>query len=103
MFKADDEAPEPITGDELEEGQKSYIDRERSVDADEVDGDEQSAGRTVDVVLSDMCEPFPFLPTWKRTLSVPYHRMMNTSGMSFRDHAGSIVSWLRRISPSVQC
>ncbi|KAJ5992881.1 hypothetical protein N7451_008605 [Penicillium sp. IBT 35674x] len=48
--------------------------------------------RTVDVVLSDMCEPW--LQTsgfWKRSLSNPYNRMMNTSGNNFRDHAGSMV------------
>ena len=27
---------------------------------------------------------------WLDTLSNPYHRMMNTSGNSFRDHAGSM-------------
>lgn len=46
----------------------------------------------VDIVLSDMCEPW--LQTagfWKRSLSDPYTRMMNTSGISFRDHAGSMV------------
>lgn len=26
------------------------------------------------------------------TLSNPYHRLMNTSGNAFRDHAGSMVS-----------
>lgn len=51
--------------------------------------------RTVDVVLSDMCEPW--LQTsgfWKRSLSNPYNRMMNTSGNNFRDHAGSMVCLL---------
>ncbi|KAI9368200.1 hypothetical protein BJX61DRAFT_525052 [Aspergillus egyptiacus] len=38
---------------------------------------------------------------WKRSLSSPYNRMMNTSGMSFRDHAGSMVSILYCL-PSVQ-
>ncbi|KAL2833221.1 ribosomal RNA large subunit methyltransferase J [Aspergillus cavernicola] len=47
--------------------------------------------RTVDVVLSDMSDPW--LQTagfWKRSLSNPYYRMMNTSGVTFRDHAGSM-------------
>ncbi|KAJ5894431.1 hypothetical protein N7495_006122 [Penicillium taxi] len=47
--------------------------------------------RTVDVVLSDMSAPW--LQTtgfWKRSLSNPHNRMMNTSGNSFRDHAGSM-------------
>jgi 21S rRNA (uridine2791-2'-O)-methyltransferase len=50
------------------------------------------AQRTVDVVLSDMSAPW--LQTtgfWKRSLSNPYRRMMNTSGVPFKDHAGSMV------------
>lgn len=49
-------------------------------------------GKTVDVVLSDMSAPW--LQTsgfWKRSLSNPYNRMMNTSGNNFKDHAGSMV------------
>ena len=55
--------------------------------------DDESAGeRVVDVVLSDMSEIWPQTEGfWKRSLSNPYYRMMNTSGMSFRDHAGSMV------------
>ena len=46
----------------------------------------------VDVVLSDMSEPWDQTEGfWKRSLSDPYFRMMNVSGMSFRDHAGSMV------------
>ncbi|KAJ5807504.1 Ribosomal RNA large subunit methyltransferase E [Penicillium robsamsonii] len=47
--------------------------------------------RTVDVVLSDMSAPWHQTSGfWKRSLSAPYNRMMNTSGVSFRDHAGSM-------------
>jgi 21S rRNA (uridine2791-2'-O)-methyltransferase len=49
-------------------------------------------GRVVDVVLSDMSEPWPLTASsWIRSVSNPYYRMMNTSGMAFRDHAGSMV------------
>ena len=49
-------------------------------------------GRVVDVVLSDMCEPWEQTTGfWKKTISDPYFRMMNASGMKFRDHAGSMV------------
>lgn len=50
-------------------------------------------GRVVDVVLSDMCAPFPGLElsSWINSVNRPYRRMMNTSGNPFRDHAGSIV------------
>lgn len=54
---------------------------------------DQTMGRTVDIVLSDMSEPWEQTDGfWKRSLSDPYYRMMNTSGINTRDHAGSIVS-----------
>ncbi|KAL8855635.1 MAG: hypothetical protein Q9178_007724 [Gyalolechia marmorata] len=47
--------------------------------------------RMVDVVLSDMSAPWEQTEGfWKRSLSDPYYRMMNTSGINFRDHAGSM-------------
>jgi 21S rRNA (uridine2791-2'-O)-methyltransferase len=84
---------------------KGYVDRERrdlggltlgeeeeeSVVGGEVDRGGQE--KTVDVVLSDMCEPWEQTSGFfNRTLSDPYLRMMNTSGNNFRDHAGSMVS-----------
>lgn len=53
-------------------------------------------GRVVDVVLSDMCAPFPGLElsSWVNSVNRPYRRMMNTSGNPFRDHAGSIVRFV---------
>lgn len=56
---------------------------------DELDDAE---GRVVDVVLSDMSAPWDQTNAmWVRSVSNPYYRMMNTSGMPFRDHAGSMV------------
>ena len=53
--------------------------------------------RTVDVVLSDMSAPwFQTSGFWKRSLSDPYNRMMNTSGNNFRDHIGSMVRALNK-------
>lgn len=53
---------------------------------------QQIIQRTVDVVLSDMSEPwYQTSGFWKRSLSDPYNRMMNTSGNNFRDHIGSMV------------
>ncbi|KAJ4339864.1 hypothetical protein N0V85_009881, partial [Neurospora sp. IMI 360204] len=47
--------------------------------------------RLVDVVLSDMSEPWAQTSGFSiKTLSNPYSRMMNTSGISFKDHAGSM-------------
>ena len=57
--------------------------------------DFEERGAIVDVILSDMSAPWDQTDGfWKRSISDPYFRMMNTSGMSFRDHAGSMVSTL---------
>jgi 21S rRNA (uridine2791-2'-O)-methyltransferase len=54
---------------------------------------DREEGRVVNVVLSDMSAPWPLLTsTWIKSVNIPYLRMMNTSGMAFRDHAGSMVS-----------
>ncbi|KAL9076024.1 MAG: hypothetical protein Q9157_003803, partial [Trypethelium eluteriae] len=48
-------------------------------------------GRVVDVVLSDMSAPWEQTSGFYiRSLTEPYSRMMNTSGVPFRDHAGSM-------------
>lgn len=52
---------------------------------------DESHGRHVHVVLSDMSEPWPPLAGFLRSLTVPYRRLMNVSGAAFRDHAGSMV------------
>ncbi|ETS81428.1 hypothetical protein PFICI_06430 [Pestalotiopsis fici W106-1] len=73
----------------LIKGKPSYIDAERADTAEHAPFDD--GGRLVDVVLSDMSEPWPQTSGFSsNTLSNPYRRMMNTSGMSFRDHAGSM-------------
>ena len=97
------------------EEEKAYIDRERESlkDATGIDEDrvhnmreeqqqqrrmsmrerDEQAGRVVDVVLSDMCEPWEQTSGfWQRSVSDVYDRLMNTSGIGFRDHAGSMVS-----------
>ncbi|RMY64852.1 hypothetical protein D0863_09524 [Hortaea werneckii] len=52
---------------------------------------DEAEGRVVNVVLSDMCEPWPLVTSsWIKSVSNPWRRMMNTSGLSFRDHAGSM-------------
>lgn len=83
----------------IEDG-RSYIDLERHADdPPEEDSAPQRRGKKaldgpammVDVILSDMSEPWEQTTGfWKRTLSNPY-RMMNTSGIPFKDHAGSMV------------
>ena len=87
-------AEEPITEDALQEVELSYIDKERQSsahDGEDAEHDEHD-DMVVDVVLSDMWEPWQQTEGHhKRSLSNPYFRMMNTSGNTFRDHAGSIV------------
>lgn len=87
----------------IEEVETGYLERQHSssqnsdldstLDSDSSsEVEKQHADRTVDVVLSDMCEPWdPLDGLYKRTISNPYYRLMNTSGNAFRDHAGSMV------------
>ena len=59
------------------------------------DGDdgEEHEGKVIDVILSDMSEPWDLLDGSRhRSLSNPYRRMINVSGNSSRDHMGSMVS-----------
>jgi len=68
---------------------KAYIDIERQ----ETEGDHlENTEKTVDVVLSDMWIPWE-LPgkSFLRSLTSPYARLMNASGIRFKDHHGSIV------------
>ena len=73
---------------------RGYIDHERHATLSKPKRqDSAKVAKTVDVVLSDMCEPWDQTEGfYKRTLSDPYLRMMNTSGNNFRDHIGSMVS-----------
>ena len=46
----------------------------------------------VDVVLSDMSEPWPQTEGfWKNYLTEAYFRMMNVSGIRVKDHGDSMV------------
>jgi 21S rRNA (uridine2791-2'-O)-methyltransferase len=107
---------EGLTEEDLNEMERGYIDIERQAHLDgavtetigqPVQDEEQNEipearlslkerdmrqGRAVDVVLSDMSEPWDQTAGfYKKSLSDPYFRMMNTSGNAFRDHAGSMV------------
>ena len=101
-----EDGEEQMTEDDLEESSRSYLELEKRADVGTFshnDAAAQSIRRArsdtgkvengmVDVVLSDMSEPWEQTEGfWKRSLSDPYYRMMNTSGVSFRDHAGSMV------------
>ncbi|KAF2106278.1 FtsJ-like methyltransferase-domain-containing protein [Lophiotrema nucula] len=113
---SEEEEDTGVSEEDLEEMERGYIDLERRTQAEGIEAeaigqlDSQQAsnwvepeaklslkerdrrqGRVVDVVLSDMCEPWDQTTGYhKRSLSDPYTRMMNTSGVPFRDHAGSM-------------
>ncbi|KAJ5355781.1 Ribosomal RNA large subunit methyltransferase E [Penicillium concentricum] len=101
LFEEDEEEPHPNKkfGRKLAVGNgrastlgKPNSDNDRTTEAEKTDirGD-KILERTVDVVLSDMSAPWHQTSGfWKRSLSAPYNRMMNTSGVTFRDHAGSM-------------
>ncbi|KAJ4375185.1 2' O-ribose methyltransferase [Neocucurbitaria cava] len=105
------------TEEELDEMERGYVDIERQARLDGVEIEpvgqptedmgqgtipdakltlkerDIRQGRAVDVVLSDMSEPWDQTAGfYKKSLSDPYFRMMNTSGNAFRDHAGSMES-----------
>lgn len=103
-FIAED-GEDQMTEEDLEQSSRSYLELEKRADggtpsqadpaAEILRGGRCGTGKVnsgiVDVVLSDMCEPWDQTEGfWKRSLSDPYYRMMNTSGVSFRDHAGSM-------------
>lgn len=52
---------------------------------------EQQPQFPVNIILSDMYEPFPQLsPSLNNLTNMPYYRMSNTSGLNFKDHLNSI-------------
>ncbi|MCJ1252173.1 2' O-ribose methyltransferase [Trapelia coarctata] len=104
-FLTEEGLDHPLTEEELETASTDYLELERRAELPTKDGEdtvpsagrksrkhiEEAEGRMVDIVLSDMCEPWDQTTGfWKKSLSDPYHRMMNTSGNNFRDHAGSM-------------
>ncbi|GAP83091.2 putative ribosomal RNA large subunit methyltransferase j [Rosellinia necatrix] len=81
------------SGEDVIAEKPSYIDTERaeSVEPDASHQTNVNDGKLVDVVLSDMSAPWDQTYGFScKTLSNPYNRLMNTSGMVFRDHAGSM-------------
>ncbi|KAI8960993.1 23S ribosomal RNA methyltransferase [Daldinia sp. FL1419] len=69
----------------------SYIDAERAESVESSHEELSKNGeRLVDVVLSDMSAPWPLTTGSSNTLTHAYYRMMNTSGIGFRDHVGSM-------------
>lgn len=116
LFTAED-GEDQMTEEDLEQSSRSYLELEKRADmgtssraeepAHNMHGGWSKTGEVgsgmVDVVLSDMSEPWEQTEGfWKRSLSDPYYRMMNVSGVSFRDHAGSMVRSNSGLVPSRQ-
>ncbi|OAP62096.1 hypothetical protein AYL99_04299 [Fonsecaea erecta] len=95
MLGGSSEAPDGGEFDQavLEDEATGYLDREsheKTLPEEEL-RDREHLDKSVDVVLSDMCEPWdPLDGLYKKSISNPYRRLMNTSGNAFRDHAGSM-------------
>ncbi|RPA91586.1 FtsJ-domain-containing protein [Choiromyces venosus 120613-1] len=77
--------------EEFEAMERGYVDRERDVEREERFEKLAGADRPVDVVLSDMSDPWPITSfTWRKSFDNVFLRLMNTSGIPVRDHAYSI-------------
>lgn len=79
---------------------ESYIDLEKRVtdenaihnEAEIINEIEKTKPKLINVVLSDMCEPFPLGGQYYKThLTAPHFRMSNTTGLKVADHGASIV------------
>ncbi|KAF5230999.1 hypothetical protein FANTH_13567 [Fusarium anthophilum] len=82
-----------VTEEGITVDRPSYLDMERHTGQNEppASGLEGPSKRIVDIVLSDMSAPWEQTTGFSvKTLSNPYHRLMNTSGNGFRDHVGSM-------------
>ena len=88
---------ESLTEETLAEGSLCYVELEKRADLQHALGSsadfstklshqqksDEDLGRTVDVVLSDMSEPWAQTHGfWKKSLINPYFRMMNTTGIN---------------------
>ncbi|KAF4438096.1 ribosomal rna large subunit methyltransferase j [Fusarium austroafricanum] len=88
-----DETDTPDTNESIAVNRPSYLDMERHIGQNKPPASEpeEPNKRIVDVVLSDMSAPWEQTTGFNvNTMSNPYHRLMNTSGNAFRDHAGSM-------------
>jgi 21S rRNA (uridine2791-2'-O)-methyltransferase len=94
IFEAPSSEPDVQSVDQsaLEEDTTGYLERETHETTLEDDAAQEHNDKCADLVLSDMWEPWdPLDGLYKKSISNPYYRLMNTSGNAFRDHAGSMV------------
>jgi 21S rRNA (uridine2791-2'-O)-methyltransferase len=88
-YLADPGRGRAITDNAMIGSELGYIDMaERDHSTDDTEFDKG----VVDVVLSDMSEPWPQTEGfWKNYLTEAYFRMMNVSGIRVKDHGDSMV------------
>jgi len=89
-YLSDPERGRPVTENAMIGEEMGYIDmaeRDSSTESEET-----SETGIVDVVLSDMSEPWPQTEGfWKYYLTEAYFRMMNVTGIRVKDHGDSMV------------
>lgn len=97
---ADATAPEDLATEKDILELESYIDLEKRVtDEDAIFNEaeilaqiEQTKPKLINIVLSDMCAPFPLGGgLFRPHLTAPYFRMSNTTGLKVADHGASVV------------
>jgi 21S rRNA (uridine2791-2'-O)-methyltransferase len=94
VYLSDPSRGRPVPQNAMIGEEIGYIDMaERDQSTDDPENTEKGV---VDVVLSDMSEPWPQTEGfWKNYLTEAYFRMMNVSGIRVKDHGDSMVilSW----------
>ena len=105
QYLSDPERGRPVTdetggmiGEEI--GYIDMAERDGSTEPSDAEEGEQ----VVDVVLSDMSEPWPQTEGfWKNYLTEAYFRMMNVSGIRVKDHGDSMVHPTLRFGQAFRC
>jgi 21S rRNA (uridine2791-2'-O)-methyltransferase len=94
-YLSDSERGRPMTDSAMIGSEIGYIDmaeHDHSTTSEDGAEDKKDVSRVVDVVLSDMSEPWPQIEGfWKNYLTEAYFRMMNVSGIRVKDHGDSMV------------
>ncbi len=110
-YLADPDRGRPVVDNAMVGEEMGYIDMAERDHSNENTPEDGEKG-VVDVVLSDMSEPWPQTEGfWKNYLTEAYFRMMNVTGIRVKDHGDSMVSSFppkllfprERWSPSIWC
>jgi len=89
-YLSDPERGRPVTENAMIGEEMGYIDMAERDSSTESEGTQEKG--VVDVILSDMSEPWPQTEGfWKYYLTEAYFRMMNVTGIRVKDHGDSMV------------